>query len=219
MATVPGARDAAQRADLTGTDSPLDGDALNAWFNEYADTDIPDEVGPDGIERLCADVGADIESVEILYIAWRLGAQSMGVFRRDEWRSGMARIGVQNSAQLKFLVPYIRNLLLDSPQSFKALYYWTFEFAKEKETSRNIPVEIASGMWNILVPPATFPHTAKFTRFLAEKGPVQAINKDQWRSFLEFVNTINDSLTGYDESQSWPVLFDEYVYWRKEHNL
>lgn len=57
-------------------------------------------------------------------------------------------------------------------------------------------------MWQLLLPPEKFPHIESFLEFLEEKTPVKVINKDQWKSFLEFSNSVAEDLKGYDESSA-----------------
>lgn len=192
-------------------------ETLDKWFDNYADEDSPNEIGPEGIERFCEDINISLEGVEILYIAWRMNAKQMGFFTREEWHKGLTYLGVVNTAQLKILSDSLLDLLLNNQENFKSLYNWAFGFAKVDQMSRNIPVEMAIGLWKILLP--SYEHTKKFSSFLMEKKPVKVINKDQWKSFLEFVTNINDDLNGYDELQAWPVLFDDYVAWRKSNGI
>ena len=47
------------------------------------------------------------------------------------------------------------------------------------------------------------------------------LNKDQWVSFLDFIDTIaNDFPRGYNLNDSWPLLFDEfYIDYCKKNNI
>ncbi|RUO96387.1 hypothetical protein BC936DRAFT_142126 [Jimgerdemannia flammicorona] len=49
-----------------------------------------------------------------------------------------------------------------------------------------------------------------------DKKPVKVINKDQWLSFHEFSTTVAEDLSNHDDMSAWPVLFDEYVEWKRE---
>ncbi|OBS69905.1 hypothetical protein A6R68_01555, partial [Neotoma lepida] len=56
-----------------------------AWFYEYAG---PDEVvGPEGMEKFCEDIG-----IIMLVLAWKLEAESMGFFTKEEWLKGMTSL-------------------------------------------------------------------------------------------------------------------------------
>ncbi|KAJ3167657.1 DCN1-like protein 4 [Geranomyces variabilis] len=184
-----------------------------AWFQSYEDPDEEGMVGPEGMEKLCSDLGIELASIEILIIAWRLGAQNMGYFKKSEWLDGMKKLEVDSTDSLAQLLPSLARIY-DSPSEFKELYMFAFAFAKE-EDQKSLSIEHAQGMWQILCPPDRFEHIEPFLRFIAEKHPVKVVNKDQWRSFIEFSNVVDGDLAGYDESSAWPVLFDDYVAWRR----
>eukprot|EP00069_Balaena_mysticetus_P000879 bmy_14916T0 len=61
-----------------------------AWFYEYAG---PDEVvGPEGMEKFCEDIGVEPENIIMLVLAWKLEAESMGFFTKEEWLKGMTSL-------------------------------------------------------------------------------------------------------------------------------
>ncbi|KAI7887225.1 hypothetical protein K492DRAFT_121582, partial [Lichtheimia hyalospora FSU 10163] len=74
---------------------------------------------------------------------------------------------------------------------------------------------VASALWSMLLG-SKFPIVNDFLTFLQEKCPVRVVNRDQWQSFLEFAATVSPDLSDYDETSAWPVLFDEYVEWKRE---
>jgi len=41
----------------------------------------------------------------------------------------------------------------------------------------------------------------------------KAINADQWTSLFEFIVTIKDDFSNYDENAAWPCIMDDYVQW------
>jgi hypothetical protein len=80
--------------------SPYSSAASTALFDTYADTDEPDSIGPEGLERLCGDAGVSLEGALPLVLAWQLGASEMGTFKRGEWMSGMEALQSVCSGQL-----------------------------------------------------------------------------------------------------------------------
>ena len=40
---------------------------------------------------------------------------------------------------------------------------------------------------------------------------VRGIPKDTWNMFLNFINTVGNDLTQYDDTEAWPSLFDDFV--------
>ncbi|TPX56310.1 hypothetical protein PhCBS80983_g04633 [Powellomyces hirtus] len=234
------------------------------WFKKYEDPDEEGVIGPEGVERLCQELGVELASIEILAVAWKLHAENMGFFKKNEWLDGMKQLNVDSMEGLKTHLDSFRRIH-DSPQQFKDLYLFAFSFAKEGDQkslgidhgTQLLPrvrydenrarafgpqadPEPAKAMWQLLCPPAKFAHIDSFLQFLETKQPVKVINKDQWRSFLEFSNSVHGDLTGYDETSAYtlflsalashildpsdgkemlllpgPVLLDEYVAWKK----
>jgi hypothetical protein len=54
-------------------------------FSSYADPDDPTVIGPEGFERLCSDVGLQMDGAQPLVLAWMLEAAEMGKITKDEW--------------------------------------------------------------------------------------------------------------------------------------
>ncbi|KAI9304064.1 Cullin binding-domain-containing protein, partial [Cunninghamella echinulata] len=75
-------------------------------------------------------------------------------------------------------------------------------------------VDVACALWSVLFE-NQFPILQQFIQFLQEKMPVRVINRDQWQNLYEFITTVSVDLSDYDEAAAWPVLFDEYVDWKR----
>ncbi|KAI8364365.1 Cullin binding-domain-containing protein, partial [Radiomyces spectabilis] len=76
--------------------------------------------------------------------------------------------------------------------------------------------KVASVLWTMLLS-EQYPLVNHFRHpLMQEKKPVRVINRDQWLNFYEFVTTVSDGLQDYDETSAWPVLFDEFVEWKRE---
>lgn len=58
----------------------------------------------------------------------------------------------------------------------------------------------------------TRPHVARFLQFL-EQCSTTRITMDQWSLLLDFVQSVAEDLSNFDEDGAWPVLIDEYVEW------
>jgi DCN1-like protein 4/5 len=186
-----------------------------AWFNQYCKQDDPEEIGPEGIESFCFDLNIGLESKEILIIAYFMDALQMGYFEYDEWIKGMKKMGTDTLDKLKQKLPELENYLLD-PVFFKNLYKYAYNFARI-DNQKYIDLEVAIGLWNILLNEENCPIINSFIEFLHIKQTVKVINKDQWSNFLEFSHNIPSDLNTYDEAGAWPVLFDEYILYLKEY--
>lgn len=61
------------------------------WFHEYT-TQGESQIGPEGMEKFCKDIGVAPENVIMLGLAWNLGAKNMGFFSSQEWIRGMSHL-------------------------------------------------------------------------------------------------------------------------------
>lgn len=55
----------------------------------------------------------------------------------------------------------------------------------------------------------------EFMEFQLENSALKSLNRDQWASFWEFSNSVDEDCGNYDENSSWPSLYDSYVEWAK----
>ncbi|KAI8325462.1 DUF298-domain-containing protein [Martensiomyces pterosporus] len=187
------------------------------WFAQYEDADAADgkrAISPEGFERLCSALGLDLESVEPLVLLWKLNSTRLGYIEIKEWSDGIHAMQVQDQEQLRATIDStVRQLDVDKPL-FKEFYRKTFDFFKadgQKSVSAEdaqtaLPL-VAGGNW--LIP--------KFAEYLREKEPVKIVNRDQWSSLLELSKSVKPDFSNYDENGAWPVLFDGFVEWAKQH--
>ncbi|RUS22427.1 hypothetical protein BC937DRAFT_89243 [Endogone sp. FLAS-F59071] len=118
-------------------------------------------------------------------------------------KKGSVKSRVDSAPKLRNKLPELEKSWKD-PDNFKELYRYSFGFAKNKD-QKCMDLETARPMWQLLLG-NRFAHSEAFLQFL----------EDQWLSFLEFSTTISEDLSNYDDMSAWPVLFDEYVEWRRE---
>ncbi|KAI9015985.1 defective in cullin neddylation 1 [Hyaloraphidium curvatum] len=183
-------------------------------FKGYADPDEPEQIGPEGIERLSEDIGVPADSVDMLIYAYKLGATRMGFFTQQEFLGGMERLGVDTPKKLRRLLPVLREVLADIRSTdFKELYKFTFQFARGEQ--RVVDVEMAKIFWRMLLEHEPS-HAELFAQYLEEKKPAKSITRDQWTSFRDFCTVVKPDLSNWDDNGAWPLLFDDYVEWRRE---
>ncbi|ORY51387.1 DUF298-domain-containing protein [Rhizoclosmatium globosum] len=194
-----------------------------AWFDSYVDKDQSekDQIEIDGILRFCEDCGLDPSGALVLALAYKLKAASMGVFSRAEWMNGMQLLDVDSTEKLKRKVGTLEALLKDSGET-KEIYVWAFQFGKESKGRKYVGVDIAKGLWKLLLSDKQlYRHVDEFIEYLDdEEGPgsnVKVVTMDQWKSFYDFSTSVKDDLSNYDESSAWPVLLDEYVEYVREN--
>ncbi|CAO3659039.1 unnamed protein product [Umbelopsis ramanniana] len=183
------------------------------WFDQYEDPEMKGNITPEGMTKFISDLGLSLESATVLVISWQLNAASMGYFTREEWMNGMENINVCTLPQLKAKIPEFEHVLQD-PVQFKELYRYSFGYVKTKG-QKCLDVDTAIVMWGLLLGNQSS-QVESFSTFLTEKQPVKVINRDQWQSFLEFATTVSDDFHDYDEMSAWPVLFDDFVEWKRE---
>ncbi|KAG2177021.1 hypothetical protein INT43_007675 [Umbelopsis isabellina] len=145
-----------------------------------------------------------------------MDASAMGYFTKEEWMKGMRNLNVTDTDELKSKMPELEESLNDEKQ-FREFYTFTFPFAKTK-TQKSMDVDMALVLWEMILK-ERYEHVPLFMDFIRKQSPVKVINKDQWSSFLDFCKVISFDLSNYDPLSSWPVLFDEYVEWRRENQL
>ncbi|KIJ69647.1 hypothetical protein HYDPIDRAFT_79451, partial [Hydnomerulius pinastri MD-312] len=57
-------------------------------FKSFADSDDPDVIGPEGVEKLCTEAGIPLDGAQPLILAWQFKASEMAKVTRDEWVQG-----------------------------------------------------------------------------------------------------------------------------------
>nr|XP_021508504.1 DCN1-like protein 5 isoform X1 [Meriones unguiculatus] len=164
-----------------------------AWFYEYAG---PDEVvGPEGMEKFCEDIGVEPENIIMLVLAWKLEAESMGFFTKEEWLKGMTSLQCDCTEKLQSRFEFLRSQLNDI-SSFKNIYRYAFDFARDKD-QRSLDIDTAKSMLALLLG-RTWPLFSVFYQYL-EQSKYRVMNKDQWYNVLEFSRTVHADLSNYDE--------------------
>lgn len=180
-----------------------------AWFEHYAGEDEPDTIGPEGVEKLCKDLGVKPEDTVMLVIAWKLQAETMGFFTFHEWSKGMLSIECDSTAKLKAQLNGLKSLTRDSA-TFKKIYRYAFDFCRNQD-QRTLDIDTAVTMIQLLLH-GSWPLLDDFLQFL-QNSKYKVLNRDQWCNVLEFSRSILPDLSNYDEDGAWPVLMDEFVEW------
>lgn len=98
-------------------------------------------------------------------------------------------------------------------EEFKKIYKFAFNFAKEDNTQKNLTLEIAISMLQLVL--KGHAHVESFSQFLNEQSEYKAMNIDQWMSFYEFSHTVSEDFSNYDENAAcmFPILlkFHKYI--------
>ncbi|KAJ1960901.1 DCN1-like protein 4 [Dipsacomyces acuminosporus] len=187
------------------------------WFAQYEDSDRNDGVrviSPEGFEKLCASLGLDMVSIAPLILLWKLNSTRLGYVQLSEWETSLRTLKVVEEAELQAEVNSALQKINDDAGMFRDFYRKTFDFFKT-EGQKSVSAEDAQtalplvGANNWLIP--------RFAEYLAAEEPVKIVNKDQWSSLLELSKQLSRDYSNYDENGAWPVLFDGFVEWLKQH--
>lgn len=145
----------------------------------------------------------------ILVISKYFNAQTMGLYRKEEFVQGMQLLGCDTTDKLKAKLPVLRRELSD-PVKFKSVYLFVFTFSREVGV-RNLPMENAIQLWRLLLADR-FAIVEVWIRFLESRDKKYDISKDTWDMLYDFLEGYErEGLASYDPYGAWPVLIDEFV--------
>ncbi|KAI9202805.1 Cullin binding-domain-containing protein [Polychytrium aggregatum] len=124
----------------------------------------------------------------------------MGYVTKAEWQAGMKALNVDSAEKLVKAVARLEDDMKDMAV-FRDFYIWLFTFAKDSE-QRNLEIDAAKALWLLALPSSRYPTVSKFLAFLDEARPLKVINKDQWRSLLDFLVMVPGDFSNYDDSNA-----------------
>lgn len=209
-----------QRAAKAASTQP---DRILALFDEYASAAASAEDGDGGsaaaaatisdVERLAGDLRVDPDGVQMLVLAWQLGARRPGEFARQEWLDGLLALRCDTIGALRTKLGDVGTALARDRKMYRDFYSFVFDYAKAPG-AKTLPTEVAVELWKVVLPESRFPLRAQFLQFLEEQRQ-RCISRDLWVLMLEFGATVATDLSNYDENSSWPVLLDSFVAWMR----
>ncbi|TFK72145.1 DUF298-domain-containing protein [Pluteus cervinus] len=208
-------------------------------FKNYADSDNPNVIGPEGFERLCAEAEIPMEGAMPLLLAWQMNASEMAKLTKEEWVKGTDIFKLSSLSALATALADLESLLIrnqkplersnkkdpydrtqywkyadDTKGAFHKFYTFCYNLVKPPQ-SRNIDMETSMAFWSVLLVPK-YPIMTEVLEFINEKGSYKATNKDLWTMMLEFCTTVQPSLTDYESDGAWPTLLDDFVTWKRD---
>lgn len=178
-----------------------------ALFTEYKDED-EDSILPDGIERLCQDLGYKPDDFAILVLAWQLDASQMCRFTKTEFIVGMRTLCAETIIDVRLRLEHIVEKLKTDSELFKQLYRFTFRFGLEPD-NRIVLLDMAILLWRLVFTVQTPTILDRWLNYLELHTNIRGVPKDTWNMFLNFAETCD--ITAYDDTEAWPSLFDDFV--------
>lgn len=182
----------------------------SALFDMYKEPDC-DFILAEGVEKFCEDLEVRPDEFIVLVLAWKLNAEQMCVFSREQFVSGCRNLRVDSvrGLQLKFpdLIAEVQN-----KQTFKEFYKWTYKFGLDHESGqRTLPTDMAVSLWKLVFSQREPKILPRWLNFLQKHQNIRGISKDTWDMFLNFVDQVGDDLSSYDDTEAWPSLLDDFV--------
>ena len=202
--------------DLTVVGAAPAPSAAGALFNELAKgAENPNELGADETLKFCERLGVDPESADALYVSYKLGSTSMGVFPRAEFVESATKTKWRSVADIRAALPAMRSSLAWGRPGFSDLYgNFTYKWGCEVG-QKVMKKETAAGLWKLLVPEAAFPELPRWLAYVSDVFAGKAVSRDVWTSFPRWIAAVHESggLQHFklDEADAWPVLIDEFV--------
>lgn len=182
----------------------------NALFDMYKEPDC-DCILAEGVEKFCEDLKVRPDEFIVLVLAWKLNAETMCLFTREQFVTGCQSLRVDSikGFQSKFsdLISEVQN-----KQNFKEFYKWTYKFGLDHESGqRTLPVDMAVSLWKLVFSQREPKILPRWLNFLQKHQNIRGVSKDTWDMFLNFVEQVGDDLSTYDDTEAWPSLLDDFV--------
>jgi len=171
--------------------------------------DYGDFIKPDGVFELAKDIGA-IGSYDpiILVVSWKIGCQRAWEIDRKEWQT-LTLYGICDIKKLALEAGKWKKDCFSENTKFKPFYRFCFDYLCEKKNT--LPIEMCREVWKMI----SFDRKKwtlwdQWMKFLEETKRKQ-LSKDDWGQLLNFMIKYPIDLEKFDDSDPWPVLFEEFV--------
>ncbi|XP_023327148.1 DCN1-like protein 3 [Eurytemora carolleeae] len=184
---------------------------IQQLFEKYKD-ETEDAILSEGVEQLCIDLQLKPDEFKVLVLAWKFEAEMMCRFTRQEFIKGCKALKVDTLKGIQNKLPEIAAAIVNDHELFKELYRFTFKFGLDQSSGQRIlPVDMAVSLWLLVFSQQEPPILKRWVYFLEKHPQVRGIPRDTWFMFLNFVQSVGNDLTQYDDTEAWPSLFDDFV--------
>lgn len=188
----------------------LDLRGIEALYQRYKEPS-EEQIAVDGITKFCEDLEVDPTDIVVLVISYYMNAQVMCEYSKEEFTSGLVKLGVDSVDKLKRKLPELR-AELKHDDKFREVYSFAYNFSREKG-QKCVQLDTALAMWQLLfsVPEQRWPLIDDWCEFLQKTHSNRAIPKDTWTQLLDFIKSVKPDFSNFDENSAWPYLLDEFV--------
>lgn len=166
----------------------------------------------EGIVQFYADMGVNMETdIVCLMVSKYMQAETMGEYKKSEFLKGCEALACDDIATFKAVLPRLRQEMKNE-NKFKEMYKFVFGFACERGF-KNVEVESANALWDLLIGEQKCKFLAKWKQFLVdkvEKKELTVVTKDTWDLFYDLVNQTNGNMANFEDDGCWPVLIDQF---------
>jgi DCN1-like protein 1/2 len=179
---------------------------LAQLFDRYVDA--TDSISIEGTETYCSDLGIEPTEAVFISLSMFLGALRMGEFTRKEFIGAWSDVRCDTLDKMKVQVEVWKKELEDvNGEGFKSVYGYAYKLLLN-ENQKTLTAEVAVALWELLLE-NKYANLDAWVAFVNDRG--RGVSKDTWNLFLEFIKTVNEDMSNYDENDAWPVLIDEFV--------
>lgn len=195
---------------------------IESVYTKFADPDDPEVISMDGIESLAKEVGIpDVsEDVRALVLCYKLGACTIdqagkpkpGCIKHEEFLKAMKTMGKSSVADIAQMLPTLDPGFMERSE-FKEFFLFVHKFSREENTQKKyLDKSFVCALLPIVLDKSRAPHLDNFIQYLETLPDNLTISADQWTSFLQFNETVDLTLEGYDaDNGAWPLILDEFV--------
>ncbi|GBG28664.1 DCN1-like protein [Hondaea fermentalgiana] len=195
-------------------------EAREAAFAAFVDPDTG-RIGPEGMLRLCHELGVQPEDPVMIVLSWVMRAQELGVFTRIEFLSGLEALQVRSLEEIRVTgkLEALRAMLDPQNPDFVGIYRFTYAWACEPG-QRCLSKDMALALWPLVLVRFQSVILPDFLRYLGSVDSLRGIPRDLWMQTLQFVQMYKQRgpafLETFDpDTGAWPVVIDDFALARR----
>eukprot|EP00347_Sterkiella_histriomuscorum_P023545 403334234 len=204
--------------------SPIKQEFMRYQIGEYQNENEVTNV--EGLQQFITDLDLNIETAESLLGFYILKFSSFSKIVFSDFERIMKERNTSKVTDLKFWLKNEVQIYMLNLQKYKEFQKQSFYMAKNDHFHTYLliddSIDILEAVLRFnptLVGYRTTEILLKFIRDQMANGNLKAFKKDEWNSIIDFLQAHPNSIKHYDENESWPTLFDNFVQWGREQSL